>query len=129
MSDSNTINVITDPKDQTIRLLSQLGVGLSKSVRTLPKNGQGGIQGAVSLEQVGRLEASALVIAYASPALRRQLESNRVFKNMSVVKRRAYSEMDLADDHGVAHAVGAVCALRPQQDRGGVEQDDALSRE
>ena len=95
MSDSNTINVVTDPKDQTIRLLGQLGVGLSKSVRSLPKNGQGGVQGAVSLEQVGRLEASALVIAFASPALRRQLVSNRVFKNMSVVKRRAYSEMDL----------------------------------
>ncbi len=95
MSDANTINVVSAPDDPAILLLGQVGVGLSKSAQTLPKNGQGGIQGALSLEQVGRLEADALIITYASKALQRQLEANAAFKKLDVVKRGGYSEIDL----------------------------------
>jgi iron complex transport system substrate-binding protein len=95
MSDANTLNVVSSPDDPAILLLGQVGVGLSKSVQTLPKTGRGGIQGALGLEQVGRLEADALIITYASKALQRQLEANAAFKELDVVKRGGYSEIDL----------------------------------
>ena len=101
MSDPNTINIVSAPDDPTIKLVGEIGVGLSKSVSTLPRTGQGGIQGAIGLEQVARLEASSLVMTYASPALQKQLEANQVFRKVPVVKRGDYTAMDLATVTGL----------------------------
>lgn len=88
----DSIQTINSTNDYAAKFLGSLGPSLSPKVTALE-----GDQGAqISLEQVGTLDADALILACTSDDLRKSLESNPVFQSVPAVKDGRYVPISLA---------------------------------
>jgi iron complex transport system substrate-binding protein len=86
---ADSVEVVFGEKDYTRKLLAELGFTVpAAQLRELPAllKDKGGTQASVSLERLNLLEADGLVIAYANPELRPQLEARPNFKQLDVVR-------------------------------------------
>lgn len=86
---ADTVEVVFGEKDYTRQLLAELGFTVpAAQLKELPPlvKDNVGTQVSLSLERLNLLEADGLVIAYADPALRPQLEARPNFKQLNVVR-------------------------------------------
>lgn len=88
------IFTIASEKDFAAQLMSETGLGLSPSVRGI-KTVSGSPTGELSFEQLDRLDADVVLIAFTTPDLRKAFESSALVKNMSAVRQGRYQLIDV----------------------------------
>ncbi len=91
--DVGQVTTITNPEDFAIKLMNQLGFVLSPAVATLTDDIAE--QPTISYEQLGALDADAVLLAHASDELRKDLESLPLFANLPAVRQGRYIFVDL----------------------------------
>jgi iron complex transport system substrate-binding protein len=87
------IFTIASENDFAAKLMSELGLGLTPSVKNI-KTVSGSPTGELSFEQLDRLDADLVVIAFTTKDLRKAFESSTLVKNMSAVKNGHYLVTD-----------------------------------
>lgn len=85
------LGVIRSPRDVTVRTLTEFGLRLSPAAANLP--GQG-FAAQVSAENLAQVDTDVLITAYPNPALRPELESAPVFRNLRAVRDGGYLPVD-----------------------------------
>ena len=89
------IFTIASEDDFAAKLMSQVGLGLTPSVKNI-KTVNGSPTGELSFEQLDKLDADLVVIAFTTPELKKAFESSALVKNMSAVKKGNYVVTDVA---------------------------------
>ncbi|MGC9535802.1 iron-siderophore ABC transporter substrate-binding protein [Streptomyces sp. UG1] len=89
------IFTIASEDDFAAKLMSQVGMGLTPSVKNI-KTVNGSPTGELSFEQLDKLDADLVVIAFTTPDLKKAFESSDLVKNMSAVKDDRYVVTDVA---------------------------------
>ncbi|MEU0203580.1 MULTISPECIES: iron-siderophore ABC transporter substrate-binding protein [unclassified Streptomyces] len=89
------IFTIASEEDFAAKLMSEVGLGLTPSVKNI-KTVSGSPTGELSFEQLDKLDADLVVIAFTTPQLRKAFESSALVKNMSAVKEDRYVVTDVA---------------------------------
>lgn len=87
------IFTIASEDDFAAKLMSQLGLGLTPTVTDI-KTVSGSPTGELSFEQLDRLDADLVVIAFTTPDLKKAFESSALVKNMTAVKQGNYLVTD-----------------------------------
>ncbi|MDT0436780.1 MULTISPECIES: iron-siderophore ABC transporter substrate-binding protein [Streptomyces] len=88
------IYTIASEKDFAARLMSELGLGLTPSVKNI-KTVNGSPTGELSFEQLDRLDADLVVIAFTTKDLQKAFEASTLVKNMAAVKKDRYVVTDV----------------------------------
>lgn len=81
------LGVIRTPRDVTARTLAEFGMRFASAAQHLPGKG---FSAQLSAESLHRVDTDVLLTSYPDPALRPQLESSPVFRNLNVVRRGGY---------------------------------------
>lgn len=81
-------------KDFAVKQIEQLGLTLSPSLRGVQRV-SGSPTGTVGAEQLDKLSADLLVIAFASPDIQKKFESNPLVRDMPAMKSGAYMVADM----------------------------------
>ncbi|MFF5982143.1 iron-siderophore ABC transporter substrate-binding protein [Streptomyces olindensis] len=89
------IFTIASEDDFAAKLMSEVGLGLTPSVKNI-KTVSGSPTGELSFEQLDKLDADLVVIAFTTPQLKKAFESSALVKNMSAVKEDRYVVTDVA---------------------------------
>ncbi|WP_210588781.1 iron-siderophore ABC transporter substrate-binding protein [Streptomyces sp. GESEQ-35] len=89
------IFTIASEDDFAAKLMSELGMGLTPSVKNI-KTVNGSPTGELSFEQLDKLDADLVVIAFTTPELKKAFESSALVKNMAAVKSGNYVVTDVA---------------------------------
>lgn len=89
------IYTIASEDDFAAKLMSEVGLSLTPSVKNI-KTVSGSPTGELSFEQLDKLDADLVVIAFTTPELRKAFESSALVKNMSAVKKDRYVVTDVA---------------------------------
>ncbi|KUO05282.1 iron-siderophore ABC transporter substrate-binding protein [Streptomyces caeruleatus] len=89
------IFTIASEDDFAAKLMSQVGMGLTPSVKNI-KTVNGSPTGELSFEQLDKLDADLVVIAFTTPDLKKAFESSDLVKNMAAVKDDRYVVTDVA---------------------------------
>lgn len=79
------IFTIASEDDFAAKLMSELGMGLAPAVTDI-KTVSGSPTGELSFEQLDKLDADLVIIAFTTPDLKKAFESSALVKNMSAVK-------------------------------------------
>ncbi|MER6347256.1 iron-siderophore ABC transporter substrate-binding protein [Streptomyces sp. NPDC001595] len=95
------IFTIASEDDFAAKLMSELGLRLTESVTDI-KTVSGSPTGELSSEQLDKLDADLVVIAFTTPELRKAFEASTLVKNMDAVK----------EDHYVVTDVSTISQLR-----------------
>ncbi|MEU6139698.1 iron-siderophore ABC transporter substrate-binding protein [Streptomyces sp. NPDC047081] len=88
------IYTIASESDFAAKLMSELGLGLTPSVKNI-KTVNGSPTGELSFEQLDKLDADLVVIAFTTKDLQKAFESSALVKNMSAVKDGNYLVTDV----------------------------------
>ncbi|MGI5452289.1 ABC transporter substrate-binding protein [Streptomyces sp. CA-249302] len=88
------IYTIASESDFAAKLMSELGLGLTSSVKNI-KTVNGSPTGELSFEQLDKLDADLVVIAFTTTDLQKAFESSALVKNMSAVKEGNYVVTDV----------------------------------
>lgn len=88
------IYTIASEKDFAARLMSELGLGLTPSVKNI-KTVNGSPTGELSFEQLDKLDADLVVIAFTTKDLQKAFEASTLVKNMAAVKKGNYVVTDV----------------------------------
>ncbi|MEV7081445.1 iron-siderophore ABC transporter substrate-binding protein [Streptomyces sp. NPDC093516] len=89
------IYTIASEDDFAAKLMSEVGLSLTPSVKNI-KTVSGSPTGELSFEQLDKLDADLVVIAFTTPELRKAFESSALVKNMSAVEKGRYVVTDVA---------------------------------
>ncbi|MFC8089711.1 iron-siderophore ABC transporter substrate-binding protein [Streptomyces sp. NPDC057301] len=89
------IFTIASEDDFAAKLMSEVGMGLPPAVKNI-KTVNGSPTGELSFEQLDKLDADLVVIAFTTPDLKKAFESSDLVKNMSAVKEDRYVVTDVA---------------------------------
>ncbi|MFF5477784.1 ABC transporter substrate-binding protein [Streptomyces sp. NPDC012935] len=89
------IFTIASEDDFAAKLMSQVGMSLPPAVKNI-KTVNGSPTGELSFEQLDKLDADLVVIAFTTPDLKKAFESSDLVKNMSAVKQDRYVVTDVA---------------------------------
>jgi iron complex transport system substrate-binding protein len=89
------IYTIASEDDFAAKLMGEVGLSLTPSVRNI-KTVSGSPTGELSFEQLDKLDADLVVIAFTTPELRKAFESSALVKNMSAVRKDRYVVTDVA---------------------------------
>jgi iron complex transport system substrate-binding protein len=89
------IYTIASEKDFAAQLMSELGLSLTKTVTNIKTDG-GSPTGELSFEQLDKLDADLVVIAFTTSDLQKAFESSALVKNMSAVKDKHYVVTDVS---------------------------------
>lgn len=87
------IYTIASETDFAAKLMSELGLGLTPSVKNI-KTVNGSPTGELSFEQLDKLDADLAIIAFTTKDLQKAFESSALVKNMSAVKDDHYFVTD-----------------------------------
>lgn len=87
------IFTLVSPDDFAVKLLSQLGLRLSPSVRGVEQV-SGSPTGVVGFEQLDKLDADLMVLGFTSPDLRTAFESSKLAKGLEAVRKGTYTVVD-----------------------------------
>ena len=82
------IGVLNSPAENTVRLLTELGMELPPAISSLPV-GQSGYSAVLSREQVSLLEADTLMLYAISPPALENLMGDPLYTSLEVVRRGA----------------------------------------
>lgn len=82
-------------RDPTVKLFTELGMRIPPGVAALPAIAPGNPGGALSFENISLLDADIVVMLYATPELRRQIEEFALFRNLRGVRDGRYVVVDL----------------------------------
>jgi iron complex transport system substrate-binding protein len=88
------IFTIASESDFAAKLMSELGLGLTPSVKNI-KTVSGSPTGELSFEQLDKLDADLVIIAFTTKDLQKAFESSALVKNMSAVKKGDYLVTDV----------------------------------
>ncbi|CAO5157055.1 iron-siderophore transport system substrate-binding protein [Frankia sp. AiPs1] len=80
--------VIDDPKTVSVQLYTDLGMKISPSVTANVKDRS------LSMEKIGALDADFLLIGYATPALKTEMNANKLFTDIPAVKAGRVLQVD-----------------------------------
>ncbi|MEU3852985.1 iron-siderophore ABC transporter substrate-binding protein [Streptomyces sp. NPDC029554] len=89
------IYTIASEDDFAAKLMSEVGLSLTPSVKNI-KTVSGSPTGELSFEQLDKLDADLVVIAFTTPELKKAFESSALVKNMSAVEKDRYVVTDVA---------------------------------
>ncbi|MDQ0603853.1 iron complex transport system substrate-binding protein [Streptomyces canus] len=89
------IYTIASEEDFAARLMSEVGLKLTPSVTDI-KTVSGSPTGELSFEQLDKLDADLVIIAFTTPDLKKAFEASTLVKNMSAVKKDNYVVTDVA---------------------------------
>ncbi|MGC5038794.1 MULTISPECIES: iron-siderophore ABC transporter substrate-binding protein [unclassified Streptomyces] len=89
------IYTIASEDDFAAKLMSEVGLSLTPSVKNI-KTVSGSPTGELSFEQLDKLDADLVVIAFTTPELKKAFESSALVKNMTAVKKNRYVVTDVA---------------------------------
>lgn len=81
-------------KDFAVKQIEQLGLKLSPSLRDVQRV-SGSPTGTVGAEQLDKLSADLIVIAFASPDIQKKFESNPLVRKMPTVRDGGYQVADM----------------------------------
>jgi iron complex transport system substrate-binding protein len=118
------IVTIQSQSDPAVRFLRDLGLVLAPGVARLPAGEFGNAD--LSLERLDVLEADVVTMLYASEALRRAIESSRLFASLPAVRRGAYAVIDL--DTAIAMRTPSALSIPYALDRMVPKLAEALAR-
>lgn len=88
------IYTIASETDFAAKLMSELGLGLTPSIKNI-KTVSGSPTGELSFEQLDKLDADLVVIAFTTKDLQKAFEASTLVKNMSAVKKGNYFVTDV----------------------------------
>ncbi|MCI3242926.1 iron-siderophore ABC transporter substrate-binding protein [Streptomyces spinosisporus] len=88
------IFTIASESDFAAKLMGELGLGLTPSVKNI-KTVSGSPTGELSFEQLDKLDADLVIIAFTTKDLQKAFESSALVKNMSAVKKGDYLVTDV----------------------------------
>ncbi|MDT0472340.1 iron-siderophore ABC transporter substrate-binding protein [Streptomyces sp. DSM 41014] len=88
------IYTIASETDFAAKLMGELGLGLTPSVKNI-KTVNGSPTGELSFEQLDRLDADLVVIAFTTKDLQRAFEASTLVKKMAAVKKGDYVVTDV----------------------------------
>lgn len=86
--ESGGLAVIDDPKTVSVQLYSELGMKLAPGVTTNVVDRE------LSMEKLGALDADFLLIGYATPDLKTEMDANKLFTDIPAVKDGRALEVD-----------------------------------
>ncbi|WP_327715388.1 iron-siderophore ABC transporter substrate-binding protein [Streptomyces sp. NBC_00490] len=89
------IYTIASEEDFAAKLMSEVGLKLTPSVTDI-KTVSGSPTGELSFEQLDKLDADLVIIAFTTPDLKKAFEASTLVKNMSAVKKDHYVVTDVA---------------------------------
>jgi iron complex transport system substrate-binding protein len=89
------IYTIASEEDFAAKLMSEVGLKLTPSVTDI-KTVSGSPTGELSFEQLDKLDADLVIIAFTTPDLKKAFEGSTLVKNMSAVKKDHYVVTDVA---------------------------------
>lgn len=89
------IYTIASEDDFAAKLMSEVGLKLTPTVTDI-KTVSGSPTGELSFEQLDKLDADLVIIAFTTPDLKKAFESSALVKNMSAVKKDNYVVTDVA---------------------------------
>ncbi|MGH3915749.1 MAG: iron-siderophore ABC transporter substrate-binding protein [Pseudonocardiaceae bacterium] len=89
------IVTLKSDRDNSVKLLRELGMQLPSSVEQLPDIAPGNPGGALSFENVPLLDADIVMMLYANEDLRREVEGLGLFRNLRGVRDGRYIVIDL----------------------------------
>nr|WP_269330386.1 ABC transporter substrate-binding protein [Kineosporia babensis] len=92
----DSIHSISNEKDASAQFFSQFGMTLSPGITALPDSETPG-RAIISPERMELLEADVLILTYADDAAKSQLEEQKLFQNLDVVKRGSYVALTMND--------------------------------
>lgn len=87
------IFTIASEDDFAAKLMSELGMSLAPTVTDI-KTVSGSPTGELSFEQLDKLDADLVIIAFTTPDLKKAFESSALVKNMSAVTNDNYQVTD-----------------------------------
>lgn len=89
------IFTIASEDDFAAKLMSEVGMKLTPTVTNI-KTVSGSPTGELSFEQLDKLDADLVIIAFTTPDLKKAFESSALVKNMDAVKKDNYVVTDVA---------------------------------
>lgn len=91
----NEIVTLRSKHDPSVRLFNELGLQLAQPVTGLPQIAPDNPGGALSFEQIEKLDADLVLMLYMSDELRRSFERNPLYRRLDAVRDQRFFALDL----------------------------------